>query len=51
MPALMDIVIPRLDFLWSAKFWAVFHVIFWYGCPPAGFGVLVLFVGFRLPGG
>jgi hypothetical protein len=46
----MDIVIPRLDFLWSAKFWAVFHVIFWYGYPrPAR--RMALFVGFRLPGG
>ncbi|KAL2017388.1 hypothetical protein VTK56DRAFT_2231 [Thermocarpiscus australiensis] len=28
----MDIVIPRLDFLWSAKsaeFWAIFHIILW----------------------
>ncbi|KAK4129656.1 glycosyltransferase family 2 protein [Parathielavia appendiculata] len=29
MPALMDIVIPNLDFLWSTKFWAVFHAILW----------------------
>jgi cellulose synthase/poly-beta-1,6-N-acetylglucosamine synthase-like glycosyltransferase len=31
MPALMEIVIPRLDFLWSTSFWAVFHTILWYG--------------------
>ncbi|EGS17012.1 polysaccharide synthase-like protein [Thermochaetoides thermophila DSM 1495] len=31
MPGLMDIVIPRwdLDFLWSPKFWAIFHTILW----------------------
>ncbi|KAH6651183.1 glycosyltransferase family 2 protein [Chaetomium tenue] len=29
MASLMDIVIPRLDFLWSTKFWAIFHIIIW----------------------
>ncbi|KAK3938919.1 Hyaluronan synthase [Diplogelasinospora grovesii] len=29
MAGLMHIVIPRLDFLWSASFWAVFHTILW----------------------
>ncbi|KAK4667621.1 hypothetical protein QC763_0059230 [Podospora pseudopauciseta] len=25
----MDLIIPRLDFLWSVKLWAVFHTIIW----------------------
>ncbi|KAK1752560.1 glycosyltransferase like family 2-domain-containing protein [Echria macrotheca] len=29
MAVLMDIVIPRLDFLWSVRFWAVFHTALW----------------------
>ncbi|KAK4658438.1 Type 2 glycosyltransferase [Podospora pseudocomata] len=29
MPELMDLLIPRLDFLWSVKFWAIFHTILW----------------------
>ncbi|KAL2198899.1 glycosyltransferase family 2 protein [Corynascus similis CBS 632.67] len=29
MSTLIDIVIPRLDFLWSTRFWAVFHTILW----------------------
>ncbi|KXX72955.1 Hyaluronan synthase [Madurella mycetomatis] len=29
MSGLMDIVIPRLDFFWSASFWAVLHIILW----------------------
>ncbi|KAK0631642.1 nucleotide-diphospho-sugar transferase [Immersiella caudata] len=29
MAGLMDIVIQRLDFLWSVKFWAIFHTTFW----------------------
>ncbi|KAK3335324.1 polysaccharide synthase-like protein [Cercophora scortea] len=29
MAEFMDIILPRLDFLWSASFWAVFHIIFW----------------------
>jgi len=30
MAGLMDIVILRLEFLWSVKFWAIFHISFWY---------------------
>ncbi|KAK3341481.1 nucleotide-diphospho-sugar transferase [Lasiosphaeria hispida] len=29
MAELMDIVIPRLDFLQSVRFWAVLHIAFW----------------------
>ncbi|KAK4204017.1 nucleotide-diphospho-sugar transferase [Triangularia verruculosa] len=29
MSQLMDLFLPRLDFLWSVKFWAVFHTILW----------------------
>ncbi|KAL2270828.1 hypothetical protein VTJ83DRAFT_199 [Remersonia thermophila] len=29
MPALMDPLFPRLDFLGSARFWGIFHIIIW----------------------
>ncbi|KAK4136838.1 glycosyltransferase family 2 protein [Trichocladium antarcticum] len=29
MSGLMGSVIPRLDFFWSVRFWAVFHTILW----------------------
>lgn len=31
MARLMDIVIPRLDFLESVTFWIVLHSVLWYG--------------------
>lgn len=30
MARLMDIVIPRLDFLESVTFWVVLHSVLWY---------------------
>jgi len=29
MIALMDIVMPKVDFLWSTRFWAIFHIVIW----------------------
>lgn len=30
MATLMDFVLPRLDFLGSTRFWAIFHTVLWY---------------------